>query len=400
MIKSTKVSLKFTNKRKKELLEEIRSEYLRGLHFFIELFWDADKVDVLPTKEYTDQFKSWFSQRMIQCCAKQASGIVRGAQKKQKARLFIIKKLLADGKTKEASKLQRIYDSTSISMPDLSVFSMDLSSQIISKIDFDSETSFDGWITLTSIGNKIKLVIPFKKTKHFNRLLDKGAILKNFMSISTEYITFYMEIPDATTKEEGTTIGIDIGMTSILSTSDGTQINEDSHGHSLQSICAKLSCKKKGSKGFAKATKHRDNFIRWSLNQIKFDNIKHIKIERIRNLRYKKRTSRLLQGWISSQILNYIKEKAQENGVRISELSPSYTSQRCSKCGWVRKSNRDGKTFTCRNCGFTADSDLNAAINISLELPQLNVEELRLKRKNLKGFFWNPESFELQNTSL
>lgn len=400
MIKSTKVSLKFANKNKKDVLEEIRCEYLRGLKFFISLFWNTEKVESLPSKEYTDQFKSWFSKRMIQCCAKQASGIVRGTQKKQKSRLFVIEKLLLDGKIKEAAKLRRIYDESSVSMPDLSSVSMDLSSQIVSKIEFDSETSFDGWVALNSIGNKIKLVIPFKKTKHLNRLMNKGADLKSFVSICKNSITLCVEVPDAPITEDGATIGIDIGMTSIVSTSDGDQITEDPHRHSLQSICEKLARKKKGSKGFERAVKHRDNFIRWSLNQIKFDGIKHIKIEKIRKLRHKKRTSRLLSGWVSSQILNYIKAKAQENGVRISELSPSYTSQRCSKCGWVRKSNRNGKTFKCKHCGFTMDADLNAAINISLELPKLKVEEVRLKRRNLKGFFWNPESFEIQDTSL
>jgi transposase len=53
-------------------------------------------------------------------------------------------------------------------------------------------------------------------------------------------------------------------------------------------------------------------------------------------------------------------------------VCPTYTSQRCSSCGWVRKSNRD--------------ADLNAAKNIALNLRPIGTKE-RLSHKNRKGFY-------------
>ena len=43
-----------------------------------------------------------------------------------------------------------------------------------------------------------------------------------------------------------------------------------------------------------------------------------------------------------------------------------YTSQTCSKCGFVHKLNRKNETFLCRNCGYTLDADYNASKNILL----------------------------------
>ena len=43
-------------------------------------------------------------------------------------------------------------------------------------IDLNNETTFDGWITLSSLGNKLKIQIPFNKHKHFNKLNQIGKI--------------------------------------------------------------------------------------------------------------------------------------------------------------------------------------------------------------------------------
>ena len=69
-------------------------------------------------------------------------------------------------------------------------------------------------------------------------------------------------------------------------------------------------------------------------------------------------------------------------------MNPTYTSQRCSRCGWVRKGNRKGKQFKCDKCGFTHDADLNASSNIALDLPPVWKKE-RLLQNNRAGFYWN-----------
>jgi transposase len=63
-------------------------------------------------------------------------------------------------------------------------------------------------------------------------------------------------------------------------------------------------------------------------------------------------------------------------------------SYRCSLCGWVRKGNRKLKRFKCDKCGYTADSDLNASINLSLNLTPIS-DKKRLLRSNRTGFYWN-----------
>ncbi len=96
----------------------------------------------------------------------------------------------------------------------------------------------------------------------------------------------------------------------------------------------------------------------------------------------------MLSHWTYTNIFNKLISKCEEQGVLVKRISPTYTSQRCSKCGWVRKSNRKQKQFKCVECSFECDSDLNASVNLSLDLIPIGKKK-RLLQENRTGFYWN-----------
>lgn len=52
--------------------------------------------------------------------------------------------------------------------------------------------------------------------------------------------------------------------------------------------------------------------------------------------------------------------------ILIKEIRAEYTSQMCSRCGHISKSNRRNyKQFRCIKCGFECNSDRNASVNIA-----------------------------------
>lgn len=229
--------------------------------------------------------------------------------------------------------------------------------------------------------------MPFKKHRHFNKMLQKGN-LKNGVRISNTTCTFMFELPEPIQKTKGNIIGIDIGQKTTLSCSNGKTVETDNHGHTYESICERLARKKKGSKSFAKTQKHRSNYIKWCVNQVNLDGIKQINLENIKYLRKGKRTRRSLGHWNYKELFDKLEAKFIDSGVLINKLNPTYTSQRCSECGWVRKGNRKLKRFRCDKCGYTADSDLNASINLSLDLMPIG-DKKRLPHSNRTGFYWN-----------
>ena len=70
-----------------------------------------------------------------------------------------------------------------------------------------------------------------------------------------------------------------------------------------------------------------------------------------------------LQRWSYPKVLGKLSMLCEEQGVTMIRISPAYTSQRCSKCGVICKSNRKGGNYKCA-CGNDMDADYNAAINI------------------------------------
>ncbi len=46
------------------------------------------------------------------------------------------------------------------------------------------------------------------------------------------------------------------------------------------------------------------------------------------------------------------------------KVSPAYTSQTCSRCGFVHRENRRGEVYQCTSCGIVLDADFNASLNI------------------------------------
>jgi transposase, IS605 OrfB family, central region len=75
---------------------------------------------------------------------------------------------------------------------------------------------------------------------------------------------------------------------------------------------------------------------------------------------------KMLGSWSPSELQKFIEYKAKDAGKTVIYVNPKYTSQRCSKCGYVDKNNRHGSVFKCINCGFELNADLNASRNIEV----------------------------------
>lgn len=76
---------------------------------------------------------------------------------------------------------------------------------------------------------------------------------------------------------------------------------------------------------------------------------------------------KFLQHWTYYDLQQKIEAKAKENGINFIKVDPSYTSQRCSKCGNIDSDNRPSQAvFCCTKCGFRANADFNASQNLSI----------------------------------
>lgn len=386
MIRSSKSSIRYANAHRRSALESFMDEYHLLLQRAVGHLWSMDKVPSLLPKDMTTAIAegSSASARLAQCIGKQASGIVRGTRKKTEKRIFMEAKLRKEGQSAKADKLRKIIDETKFSVPNLVSAEAELDSRFID-IDWQSDTDFI-WVRIASIGAKRNIEIPVKRTKHMERLRAEGTPLSG-VRISRSAITFMFELPEPALRAEGTTIGIDIGVKKVWSSSDGRFAPKCPHGHSLETIIEKISKKRRGSAAFRRASEHRKNHINWSINRLNLKGVAELRLEDIKHLRKGVRTSRRMAAWTYTDIAAKLEDKCARLGVRVERVAPAFTSQRCPQCGFVHKGNRKLELFKCKACGHEADADTNGAVNISLTLPAVPKGFIAAKR-NRTGFFW------------
>jgi len=74
----------------------------------------------------------------------------------------------------------------------------------------------------------------------------------------------------------------------------------------------------------------------------------------------------ILRNWSYFELQKMIEYKAKRESIEVRYIDPHFTSQKCSKCGYIDKENRETQeNFICKKCGFKLNADHNASINIA-----------------------------------
>ena len=126
-----------------------------------------------------------------------------------------------------------------------------------------------------------------------------------------------------------------------------------------------------------------DRFARWSADYLHRvskaivqeaveNDCMAIAFENLKNIRKRISNASKFQQWAFKELQCHVEYKAEEYGIEVDDVNPTYTSQRCShgECGFTHENNRDGDEFECLNCGKQLHSDYNAARNMGWRLVQ------------------------------
>lgn len=173
-------------------------------------------------------------------------------------------------------------------------------------------------------------------------------------------------------------MGIDLGVNKLITTSDGKF-----HGSDLKEVYKSICKKEKNSLNFKKGLELRNNLTNYYVNQLNLTYVRELHVEDLKRLKYKSsyrekiksnrktygkisdtKNNRINSLWIYPKVINKLERICEENGIKLVKVSPAYTSQSCSLCGYTDKLNRKSEKFKCKSCGYENDADINASINI------------------------------------
>ena len=375
MIRSSLLTLQFSTNKKLNTLNTVFDEYARVVNLYVD---EYAQTRILP-KFTTLKIETWLSARLQQCAGKQALEVVRSTRKKdfeliqrrykKVYKYFVNKNRQLKFLSKKMSELNINYKIK----PYFNGKTINLDNRFW-MISFFTN-SFDFWLILGSIGNKIKLCLPLKNHKHNKKFinwkrLSSCRLLRDGGKFNIELI-YEKETP--VIHKEKKELAIDAGINSLLSCSDGKQI-----GLELKQLITELNNKQQKSHSYDKKIHQIHNYIRWCVNQLDFSSLSDLILEKLKYIQIKtkgkvnKATRNLLKNWNLGLLHLAIEQKCEENCVSLHYVNPKYTSRTCPVCGHIDKRNREGTVFKCVNCGFEDNADLNAAKNILQRFRQEN----------------------------
>ena len=238
------------------------------------------------------------------------------------------------------------------------------------------------------INNNLKLSkIGHIKIKYHRQLegkmktctIRKSATGKWYASFSCKTLPNPLPISDKT-------IGIDVGLTSFATFSDGSKINNPRFFRKEEKALAKaqrkLSKQVKGtperyrfkkvvSKIYERITNKRVNFAHQESKKI-VDNFGTISIEDL-NIKsmlsnhtkvFGNKLNKSIMDAAWNQFILYLTYKAENAGRNLIKINPAYTSQICSQCGLIVKKTLNVRVHNCPKCNISINRDHNASLNI------------------------------------
>ncbi len=211
----------------------------------------------------------------------------------------------------------------------------------------------------------------------------KGVIVKRTKT-GKWFAIVQVEVEDEPLPKTGRVVGIDLGVHHFCVDSDGLAFENpkfiDKTLEKIKRVQRKLSRKQKGSKRgekvrlrlaklYEKLENQRNDFLH-KLSRYYVDNYDVICVEDldVKDLVENGKTSTLNRHILDSawsKFLSLLAYKAERAGRRVVRVKAANTSKRCAKCSYIVEDLKlSDRWFVCPKCGWEADRDYNASLNV------------------------------------
>jgi putative transposase len=206
------------------------------------------------------------------------------------------------------------------------------------------------------------------------------------------YVTFSVEIEPKRMPLSPHVAGVDMGLVSFLTTSDGTKIENPRFFRRDEADLKRAQKLKDAAKNAQKweENRHRKKVLARIHERIRFrrEDFAHkrsrelittyqviafeeLEVQQIGRSRAMRKSIADV-AW--TQLIEYTCNKAEAAGRTVVLINPKNTSKMCSSCGEVVEKDLSVRVHECPHCGLVLDRDRNAAINIL----RLGLQNLRL----------------------
>ncbi|WP_424006947.1 RNA-guided endonuclease InsQ/TnpB family protein [Haloferax denitrificans] len=343
----------------RELLEETISEWKRGCQIATDMAWGRcnAKSDVQPLA-YDDvrEHTGLGSQHAI-LATHQAAEAITGCLEHR-----------SNGKT--------------VSKPTFTAPTVTYDTRTMTLFDDDT-------VSLTTTESRVRcpLALPDADDGYQRQYLDSDEWSVTESTLTARNGDYFLHIgfrrpktdTERNTAEDGTVLGVDLGIENLAVTSTASFVSERELTHNLREFeTVRAGLQQTGTRSahrtleqssgrelrYIRDVLHRaSNAIvnearRYECDVIAFEDLTHIRDRTGASWGHK---------WAFRTLYEQVEYKAESEGIAVKQVGSAYTSKRCAECGFTADENRPTRNdFQCVKCGSEANADYNAAKNIGM----------------------------------
>jgi putative transposase len=250
-------------------------------------------------------------------------------------------------------------------------------------------TTFAYWLRLSTLEKGLPIWLPVTLAAYHQRAL-AGKQVDSSVTLMRKPDGWWVTLLSTRrcpheTGPDAPVVGVDVGITHFVTTSTGKHYGSfqgklaQRHRRDrekrrrkakLRACLKQKGVEKRPSPRNPKLARAVRQEINRAVNEVYRDHPDHqIAHERlsVATMRFK---ARRMNAYLYASNLAHVPKQlacgAIRRGIRATQVKSAYTSQACQRCHYVARSNRpEQQTFCCGVCGFQAQADEYAAVNIS-----------------------------------
>ncbi|MDL0129938.1 transposase [Halobacterium salinarum] len=384
----------------RELLEETISEWKRGCQIATDMAWGKcnAKSDVQPLAYDTVREETDLGSQHAILATHQAAQAITGCTERRSNGKAVSKPTFTAPTVK--------YDTRTMTL-------------------FDDET-----VSLSTTESRVRcdLALPDADDGYQRQYLDSEEWSVTESTLTARDGNYFLHIgfrrhktdTERNTAEDGTVLGVDLGIENLAVTSTATFVSGRELTHDLREFeKVRAGLQQTGTRSahrtleqssgrelrYVRDVLHRtsnvivDEALRYNCDVIAFEDLTHIRDHTGASWGHK---------WAFRTLYEQVEYKAEAVGVSVKQVESAYTSKRCAKCGFTADENRPNRSdFYCQKCESEASADYNAAKNIGLRYVRRGQQssrrtgnsQLALKSGTVTpsgGFTAYPDGFEAE----
>jgi putative transposase len=246
------------------------------------------------------------------------------------------------------------------------------------------------WVKVATLTRGKPVHVPLIVNARFARELDTarergGKRCAAIQLHRTEHgvgVSLVTDHPDAAPRRTGSVVGVDFGFSSaLLATSDGALLGRAMLARLreldivLESVTADLQRRGVALKSDPAYRRLQDrirgyvaNEIGRLLNRLADSDVRELVVERLdfRGGGLSRRMNRLCTRTGRGVLKARLQRLTERHGIAVTTVAAPYSSQQCSGCGYVHKTNRKSQSrFVCGFCGKKLHADVNASRTVA-----------------------------------